>query len=284
MLLTPPPPICPHYVCVNFYLCFTFLPLWHWSRTKRTKEMRRPWRLTTVVLRLADHLYPFKDTTVSGETANVDDGHRLIFLFIGSLRKALWWFISVISYRERFFPPPCALWPWDLKMNGFHLSIGRSHVGHSNGAPLWNANAKENLWFSSSQHKSRLWGSYRSKRETYEDRGRERKWERKIFCVCVLPLCEVCTRLQIVDIFLPVWQTPGNLTSKFTAIRVHYGIAIMSGTKSINVLCVSMLLQHGLTDFSYQLWSLHILPTDTKELQKSHLNVHLQIDYKTRPQ
>ncbi|GAA6089718.1 uncharacterized [Tachysurus ichikawai] len=37
-----------------------------------------------------DHLYTFKDTTVSGETANVADGTCLIFLFIGSLRKALW--------------------------------------------------------------------------------------------------------------------------------------------------------------------------------------------------
>lgn len=103
------PPFCPHYVCVNFYLCFTFLSLWLWSRTKRTREMRRLWRLTTVVLRLADHLYPFKDTTVSGETANIDDGHRLIFLFIGSLRKVLWWFISVISYRERFFSSLCSV-------------------------------------------------------------------------------------------------------------------------------------------------------------------------------
>lgn len=140
-------------------------------------------------------------------------------------------------------------------MNGFHLSIGRSHVGHGNGAPLWNANAKENLRFSSSQHKSRLWGSYRSERETYEGK-RERVWERKISGVSVaLPLCEVCPRSQIVDNSLPVLQTAGDLASEFTAIRVHYGITIMSGTESCNVLCVSILLQRGLIDFSSQLGS-----------------------------
>lgn len=165
----------PHSVLTSPLWMVELLPMFHlpilvtlirrWSRTEREKEMRGVWRLTAVVLRLADHLYPFKGTTVSGETANIADGHHLIFLFIGSPRKALWWFISVISSWECFFPPS-ALWPWDLKMNGFHLSTGRSHVGHGNGAPLWNANVEENLRFYSSQHKSRLWGSYRSERET----------------------------------------------------------------------------------------------------------------------
>lgn len=224
-----------------FHLSTLVTLISHWSRTKRETEMRRVWRLTAVLLRLADHLYPFKDTTVSGETANVADGHCLIFLFIGSLRKVLQWFISVISSWECFFPPS-ALWPWDLKMNGFHLSIGRSHVGHGNGTLLWNANAKENLRFSSSQHKSHLWGSYRSERGTHEGKSRRREWARKVFCVrLAVPVCEICTRSQIVDISQPVLQTFGDLANEFTAIRVHYGIGRMSKAGSCNVLCVTML-------------------------------------------
>lgn len=189
-------------------------------------------RLTTVVLSLADHLYSLIDTTVSGETANIADSHLLIFLFIGNLCKALWWFISVISSRECFFPPS-ALWPWDLKMNGFHLSIGRSHVGHGNGAPLWNANAKENLRFPLGQHKSHLRGWYRSEHEAREGRRRERL-RVKIFSVCAaLPLYEICTRSQIVDISLQVLQTSGDPVNKFTAIRVHHGGTITSGQKSL---------------------------------------------------
>lgn len=94
---------------LNLYLCFTFLALRHWldiDLGQKEKEMRR---LTTVFLSLADHLYPLKVTTVSGETANIADSHLLIFLFIGNLRKALWWFISVISSRECFFPSLCSV-------------------------------------------------------------------------------------------------------------------------------------------------------------------------------
>lgn len=141
-------------------------------------------------------------------------------------------------------------------MNGFHLCIGRSHVGHGNGAPLWNANATENLWFSPSQHKSRLWGSYGSERETYEDRKRVRGWERMIIlCPCCLVSVWGLYKVTNCWYFLPLLQTSCDPANEFMAIRVHYAIGVMSVTVSCNVLCVLMLLQHDRNDFSSQLGS-----------------------------
>lgn len=73
--------------------------------------------------------------------------------------------------------------------------------------------------------------------------------EEDILCPCCLCLCvRVVQGHKLLILFLPLLQTSGDPANEFTAIRVHYGIAVMSVTESCNVLCVSVLLQHGLID------------------------------------